>query len=112
KIDETADMASMSEDNNQRETVPFAPGSPMEKFFRQFGEQGMPNGMQRHHVLTGEGSGFFISADGYAVTNNHVVDHAKSVQVTTDDGTIHTAKVIGTDAKTDLALIKVDGKND
>jgi serine protease Do len=84
----------------------------MEKFFRQFGEQGMPNGMQRHHVLTGEGSGFFISADGYAVTNNHVVDHAKSVQVTTDDGTIHTAKVIGVDAKTDLALIKVDGKND
>jgi serine protease Do len=68
--------------------------------------------MQRHHVITGEGSGFFISADGYAVTNNHVVDHAKSVQVTTDDGTIHTAKVIGVDAKTDLALIKVDGKND
>ena len=112
KIDETADMASMSDDNNEREAVPFAPGSPMEKFFRQFGEQGMPNGMPRHHVLTGEGSGFFISADGYAVTNNHVVDHAKSVQVTTDDGTIYTAKVIGTDTKTDLALIKVDGKND
>jgi serine protease Do len=112
KIDETPSMASVSEDNNDREAVPFAPGSPMEKFFRQFGEQGRPNGMQRHHVLTGEGSGFFISADGYAVTNNHVVDHAKSVQVTTDDGTIHTAKVIGTDAKTDLALIKVDGKND
>jgi serine protease Do len=84
----------------------------MEKFFRQFGEQGQPNGMPRHHVITGEGSGFFISADGYAVTNNHVVDHAKSVQVTTDDGTIYTAKVIGIDAKTDLALIKVDGKND
>ena len=68
--------------------------------------------MQRHQMITGEGSGFFISADGYAVTNNHVVDHAKSVQVTTDDGTIYTAKVIGTDPKTDLALIKVDGKND
>ena len=50
--------------------------------------------------------------DGYAVTNNHVVDHAKSVQVTTDDGTIYTAKVVGTDPKTDLALIKVDGKSD
>jgi serine protease Do len=84
----------------------------MEKFFRQFGEQSQPNGMQRHHVIMGEGSGFFISADGYAVTNNHVVDHAKSVQVTTDEGTIYTAKVIGVDAKTDLALIKVDGKND
>ena len=67
---------------------------------------------QRHRMITGEGSGFFISADGYAVTNNHVVDHAKSVQVTTDDGTIYTAKVIGTDPKTDLALIKVDGKKD
>jgi serine protease Do len=111
KIDETANMASMDQ-SNDREVVPFAPGSPMEKFFRQFGEPGMPNGMQRHQVITGEGSGFFISADGYAVTNNHVVDHAKSVQVTTDDGTIYTAKVIGTDPKTDLALIKVDGKND
>ena len=46
------------------------------------------------------------------MTNNHVVNHASSVQVTTDDGTIYTAKVIGTDPKTDLALIKVDGKND
>ena len=46
------------------------------------------------------------------MTNNHVVDHAKSVQVTTDDGTIYTAKVVGTDAKTDLALIKVDGNNE
>jgi serine protease Do len=63
-------------------------------------------------MITGEGSGFFISADGYAVTNNHVVDHAQSVQVTTDDGTIYTAKVVGTDPKTDLALIKVEGKKD
>ncbi len=103
-------------DDNQQQ-VPAQPGSPFDKFFQQFGDQfgprmgqqgrGMP---QRHETITGEGSGFFISADGYAVTNNHVVDHAKSVQVTTDDGTIYTAKVIGTDPKTDLALIKVDGK--
>ena len=85
----------------------------MEKFFKQFGFQNMPNGTrQRHEVITGEGSGFFISPDGYAVTNNHVVDHAKSVQVTADDGTIYTAKVVGTDPKADLALIKIDGKND
>jgi len=84
-----------------------------EQFFRQFGFRG-PNGMpqRQHHMLMGEGSGFFISADGYAVTNNHVVDHAKSVEVTADDGTIYTAKVIGTDPKTDLALIKVEGKTD
>jgi serine protease Do len=85
--------------------------SPFEQF-KQFGFR-IPNGMpHRHEVITGEGSGFFISPDGYAVTNNHVVDHAQSVQVTTDDGTVYTAKVIGTDKKTDLALIKVDGKKD
>jgi serine protease Do len=116
KIDgESADPASMRDGGND-EDVPFAPGSPMEKFFEQFGKQfggpGMRSTPHRHETITGEGSGFFISADGYAVTNNHVVDHAKSVQVTTDDGTIYTAKVVGTDPKTDLALIKVDGKND
>jgi serine protease Do len=67
---------------------------------------------QRRRTITGVGSGFFISADGYAVTNNHVVDSAKSVQVTTDDGTIYAAKVVGTDPKSDVALIKVDGKKD
>ena len=62
--------------------------------------------------VTGQGSGFFISADGYAVTNNHVVDRANNVQVTADDGRTYTARVIGTDPRTDLALIKVDGRND
>jgi serine protease Do len=84
--------------------------APFEQFFRHFGFQNMPGEMpQRHQVITGEGSGFFISADGYAVTNNHVVDHASSVQITTDNGKTYTAKVIGTDPKTDVALIKVDG---
>jgi serine protease Do len=87
--------------------------APFDQFFRQFGFENGPRAAQpRNHVVTGEGSGFFISADGYAVTNNHVVDHAKSVEVTTDDGTKYTAKVVGTDPKTDLALIKVDGKSD
>src|SRR5581483_6132781 len=86
----------------------------LQEFFRRFGmpdlpdmPQGMPRG--RHNVITGQGSGFFISDDGYAVTNNHVVEKAENVQVTTDDGKTHTAKVIGTDPRTDLALIKVDG---
>src|SRR5438045_5904380 len=69
----------------------------------------MPRGQG---VVTGQGSGFFISADGYAVTNNHVVDGADKVEVTTDDGKTYTAKVIGTDARTDVALIKVEGRND
>jgi serine protease Do len=60
----------------------------------------------------GQGSGFFISPDGYAVTNNHVVDGADKVEVTTDAGKTYTAKVIGTDPRTDIALIKVEGGSD
>ena len=92
-----------------------------ERFFRRFGEdmnpdmpnRGMPDMPQRgpRQRTSGQGSGFFISADGYAVTNNHVVDRAEEVEVQTDDGKTYSAKVIGTDPRTDLALIKVDGKN-
>jgi serine protease Do len=82
-----------------------APGSPLQKFFRRFNSPNLP----KSPVITGVGSGFFISPDGYAVTNNHVVDHADKVTVTTDDGTLYTAKVVGTDPATDLALIKVEG---
>src|SRR6185312_13770464 len=84
----------------------------LREFFRRFGMPGAPEGMPQHgghNVIMGQGSGFFISADGYAVTNNHVVEKAESVKVTTDDGKSYTAKVIGTDPRTDLALIKVDG---
>ena len=121
KIPAAADPAlaqQMGDDDEQQ--IPAQPGSPLDKFLQQFGNQfGRQFGDNApqphdapHGTIVGEGSGFFISPDGYAVTNNHVVDHAKSVQVTTDDGTIYTAKVIGTDPKTDLAVIKVDGKND
>ncbi|MBN9603550.1 MAG: Do family serine endopeptidase [Afipia felis] len=101
-----------SADNN--EDLPFPPGSPMERFFRRFGGPdgfpGGPGGRRGHgNLVTGQGSGFFISADGYAVTNNHVVDGADKVEVTTDDGKTYKAKVIGTDKRTDLALIKVEG---
>src|SRR5436305_852330 len=104
------ESASGTNQNDEPVVPPFMQGSPFEKFFRQFGD--VPPGTQRHQVITGVGSGFFISPDGYAVTNNHVVDHAKSVQVTTDDGKKYTAKVIGSDPKTDLALIKVEGRSD
>ncbi len=105
KIDRPT-TSSLSEDE-----TPFPPGSPMERFFHRFG---MPNGGEGnggHQVVTGQGSGFFITADGYAVTNNHVVQNAETVQVTADDGKTYTAKVIGADSRTDLALIKVDGKD-
>ena len=89
--------------------LPFPPGSPFDRFFKRFG---MPNhGQGGHEVITGQGSGFFITADGYAVTNNHVVQNAENVQVTTDDGKTYSAKVIGTDQRTDVALIKIEGND-
>ena len=91
-------------------------GSPMERFFRQFGgpngEYQNPGRNGRHGEMMGQGSGFFISSDGYAVTNNHVVEGADKVEVTTDNGKTYTAKVVGTDPRTDLALIKVEGGSD
>jgi serine protease Do len=105
KIDGGTQSSGLNNDD-----LPFPPGSPLDRFFRQFRDQ-LPRGgrPQGRGMMTGQGSGFFISADGYAVTNNHVVDKADEVQVTTDDGKSYTAKVIGTDPKSDLALIKVEG---
>ncbi len=91
-------------------------GSPMERFFRQFGgPDGSPQNPGRegrHGGMMGQGSGFFVSSDGYAVTNNHVVEGADKVEVTTDAGKTYTAKVIGTDPRTDVALIKVEGSSE
>jgi serine protease Do len=111
RMDETLNSADLSSDKEDN-LPPSVQGSPFEKFFHQYGFNETPGGMaQPHQIIIGAGSGFFISPDGYAVTNNHVVDHAQSVQVTTDDGATYKAKVTGTDPKTDLALIKVDAKS-
>ncbi len=105
RIEQSVNTSMGSSEGNS----PYSPSSPMEKFFQQFGFQNLPNGIpQGKEIITGEGSGFFISPDGYAVTNNHVVDHAKSVQIKTEDSATYNATVVGTDPKTDLALIKVD----
>jgi serine protease Do len=98
----------MSDDDEGR---PFE-GTPFEKFFKDFGGKGMAKGNGHHEFVQGQGSGFLISADGYIVTNHHVVDKAVKVQIVTDAGATLDAKVIGTDAKTDLALLKVDGRAD
>ncbi len=90
----------------------FQPGSPMERFFRQFRQMNPNNDNNQQQQPRGFsmslGSGFFISDDGYIVTNNHVVDNGSSFTVVLDDGTELPAKVIGTDDKTDLALLKVN----
>jgi len=84
------------------------PGIP-DPLFRQFFGNQMPQ--MREQPQSGLGSGVIISADGYIVTNNHVVDGADSVTVTLDDGRILKARVVGRDPQTDIAVVKVDGKD-
>jgi serine protease Do len=108
--------AAINSINDGDEDNPFE-GTPFEKFFKDYrgpdGQHMLPKGGRRTRPLVqGQGSGFFISPDGYIVTNNHVVDHAVKVEVLTDSGATYDAKVIGTDARSDLALIKVDGRTD
>src|SRR6187431_1915272 len=72
------------------------------EFYRQYGVQG------REQKQRGLGSGVIVSADGYILTNNHVVDDADELKVLLNDEREYTAKVIGTDPKTDVAVIKID----
>jgi serine protease Do len=60
---------------------------------------------------TGAGSGMVVSPDGYIVTNNHVVEGAQKVTVTLGDGSVYAATIVGTDAQTDLAVVKIDANN-
>lgn len=100
QVDDVADTQGQGE--NPLQGLPF-----------QFGPQSQEqNGHQQPHLMQAQGSGFFISGDGYLITNNHVVDHAKTVEIMTPDGKRFKAKVAGTDPKTDLALLKVDGSSD
>jgi serine protease Do len=85
----------------------FAPGDPLERFFRRFREEGVPFERRKPRAVQSQGSGFIISPDGYVVTNNHVVENASEVTLTLDDGKTVPASVVGTDKKTDLALLKI-----
>ncbi len=102
-----------SADDGESQNLPDLPeGSPFFHFFHHYGFPGHGEGMHRHHTESAQGSGFFISADGYIVTNNHVVQNATEVTIVTSNGKTLPAKVIGVDSKTDLALLKVkEGSN-
>jgi serine protease Do len=91
------------------EQLPLDKKDPMYEFFKRFrGQQGQ---QQRQAPRHGVGSGFIVSPDGYILTNAHVVDGAKVVDVKLTDRREFVAKVIGTDPKSDVALIKIDAKD-
>ena len=104
--------------NSKVQTVEYS--DPFEDFFSDpfggFFGRGQGNGQKRQRQVqtpkrVGAGSGVIISANGYIVTNNHVVDGADELMVTLNDNKEYSARVIGADATTDLALIKIDAKN-
>jgi len=105
-----------SADVAQRDGMPFPqlpPGSPFEEFFRDFFGDRFP---QRPFPeppmgdLTALGSGFIIDPEGYIVTNNHLITGAERIIVTLQDDTELTAEVVGTDPRTDLALLKIEAE--
>lgn len=108
----------LSTKNSKVQTVEVE-NDPFSDFFSDpFGFFGNPQGnggKQRRSVRTpkqqGSGSGVIISADGYIVTNNHVVADADELTVTLNDNKEYSARIVGTDKASDLALIKIDGKN-
>ena len=87
--------------------IPGEPGDPFYEFFRRF-QIPVPQG---DTIRKGVGSGFIVSADGYILTNAHVVDDASEVTVKLTDEREFNAKVIGADRRTDVALVKIDAKN-
>jgi serine protease Do len=89
-------------DRRGRDRYPQLPDdNPLEEFFKRFGRDGIPRPTQA------QGSGFVISRDGYVVTNNHVVADAGKLQVIFDQHNKYDAEVVGTDERTDLALLKI-----
>jgi len=118
------EQANPMDDQGYNDQVPDFPGNGfLRKFFGQQHGQGghnnqdggnqpqQPDQQPQGQPFAADGSGFLISADGYIVTNNHVVENASKVTVIMDDGTQKTATIVGTDQRSDLAVVKIDGTN-
>ena len=84
----------------------------LQEFFRGFGGRGgLQRGPQQPTPMRGQGSGFIVSGDGYILTNAHVVENADQVTVRLTDRREFTAKVVGSDRQSDIAVLKIDGKD-
>jgi serine protease Do len=114
-VSQKADADAMAEEPEMTPSPGF-PNSPFDEFLRRFFEQQGPGG-QRHLFpqIPGAqarrialGSGFIIDPSGYVVTNSHVIGDASKVEVTLQDNSKYTAKIVGRDPKTDLAVLKVN----
>ncbi len=92
--------------NTLPEGFNFPPGSPFEEFFKQIPRQQTPKKQRKRRL--GIGSGFLISADGYVVTNNHVIDNGEDITVTLANNKEFEAKLVGADKETDLAILKIE----
>ncbi|MGI9228459.1 MAG: Do family serine endopeptidase [Gammaproteobacteria bacterium] len=100
-------------DNNLSEhfAIPDLPdNAPFNEFFRKFFEH-MPENERNFRQPPSQGSGFIISEQGYVITNNHVINEAEEVLVRLNDRREFVAEVIGTDERSDIAVLKIDGKN-
>jgi serine protease Do len=105
---ETSQKAKKAHGGKSPQKFDFPQGSPFREFFEEFNKR-HPDAPRRGAAV---GSGFIISSDGYVVTNNHVVENADSVDVVLNDDQRLKGKIIGKDPKTDLALIKVEPKEE
>lgn len=93
----------------RRQTRNSIQGAPFDDFWDRF--FGIPRDRQQEYRSKAGGTGFFISEDGYILTNNHIVENAIKIKVTSLQGDEYTAELIGTDSKTDIALVKIKGNN-
>ena len=82
---------------------------PLSEFFKNLPKEFRSQPGQQQRPVQGQGSGFVISADGYVVTNNHVIEGAGKIQVSFDEQNKYDADLVGTDPRTDLALLKIKG---
>ncbi|QNI34272.1 Do family serine endopeptidase [Alloacidobacterium dinghuense] len=106
KVNSPHQVSEGDDDGQDGQQMPpmLGPSSPFGQFFRGQPQQGPT-------IEHGLGSGVIISPDGYIVTNNHVIDGAIDINVTMSNREVYKAKLIGADPLTDLAIIKIDGKN-